>query len=67
MTLCSDNCIPRCDFCIHAIYEIVKKQGRRVIGSPYACDLYNDEEHQKLVESLNYCDDFHCFELEYII
>lgn len=63
MVLCSDNCIPCCDFCIHVVHdEFVYPDGSDIItGGPIGCTLHPDKKHQEIAEGCGYCDDFHCF------
>ena len=63
MIKCNNSCTPCCDFCIHVIHEVFTDDvtGEEITGSPIACKLHNDEEHNTLCESCSYCDDFHCF------
>jgi hypothetical protein len=61
MKLCSENCMPCCDFCIHAVHETWVEEGRQVIGGPIYCRLYRDQEHDDIVFDCSYCDDFECF------
>lgn len=61
MKLCNPECIPICDFCIHAVHEEWEKNGELYRGGPIGCSLHKDEEHQEIAEYDGYCDDFHCF------
>lgn len=61
MIRCSNNCIPCCDFCIHAFHEYFESRGRIHKGGPEACLLHRDEKHQSIAEGCGHCDDFHCF------
>lgn len=65
MVLCNNDCIPCCDFCIHAIYDSwVNQNGKTITGGPIGCKLHNDKEHQEIAEWCYYCEDFHCFRAE---
>ena len=61
MIKCNDDCMPCCDFCIHAIHEEFEYNGDTIIGGPMGCSLYNDDKHRDIAESCGSCDDFHCF------
>lgn len=64
MVLCNENCIPCCDFCIHAIHKIGEVNGEIVKFAPIGCRLHTDEEHQDIADSCGYCEDFYCFMVE---
>lgn len=61
MILCSEGCIPCCDFCIHVIHDRVIFCGTAVSIDPIGCSLHPDEEHQRIAEGCGYCEDYHCF------
>lgn len=61
MHLCNPECIPICDFCIHAIHDEWEVNGEFHRGGPIGCSLHEDDEHQEIAECDGYCDDFHCF------
>jgi hypothetical protein len=61
MIKCNDDCIPCCDFCIHAIHEEFEHNGDTILGGPIGCSLHEDTEHQDIAEACGYCEDFHCF------
>lgn len=61
MIKCSDDCMPCCDFCIHAIHDEFELNGGTIIGGPIGCSLHEDERHQEIAENCGFCDDFHCF------
>lgn len=61
MTLCDKHCIPCCDFCVHAIQEMGKINGKMVTLGPIGCKLHSDKEHQDYAKSCYYCEDFYCF------
>ena len=58
MRKCREDCIPCCDFCIHAEHE---KFEDNIIGGPIGCNLHKDQEHQDIAEGCGHCNDFHCF------
>lgn len=60
MVLCSENCIPCCDFCIHAIHSIGEIDGAMVKLAPIGCGLHKDEKHQDYAIGCHYCEDYHC-------
>lgn len=66
MKLCGYNCKPCCDYCIHTEYELIILPNSTIPinSSPIKCKLHKDKEHQKIVESCGYCDDFHCINVE---
>jgi hypothetical protein len=61
MIKCCEECIPCCDYCIHAIPEYFEKNGRVITDGPIGCILHCDEEHQYIADSDGCCEDFHCF------
>lgn len=61
MKLCDKDCIPCCDFCIHASHFKYDCCGRIINGGPDGCTLHLDKEHQDIAIGCGYCDDFHCF------
>lgn len=61
MILCNKDCIPCCDFCIHATHFMINIDGRQVKGGPDGCKLHPDKEHQDTAIGCGYCDDYHCF------
>lgn len=61
MILCSDDCTPCCDFCIHAFYDLFELHGEIHKGGPIACLLHKDQKHQDIADGCGSCDDFHCF------
>lgn len=61
MFLCSADCIPCCDFCIHATHKMGEVNGKMVKLAVIGCGLHNDQEHQDIAVSCYYCDDYHCF------
>lgn len=60
MILCDDNCVPCCDFCLHAINDEWDENGGHYVGGPIGCALHNDAEHQEIADWNGKCDDFHC-------
>lgn len=64
MILCSDDCIPCCDFCIHAKHSEWDDERGHHTGGPDKCLLYNDEVHNDIAIFCGYCDDYHCFMAE---
>lgn len=52
MTLCSDSCIPCCDYCKYVIYEQLLVGSKQKNGEPIGCKLHPDRE--------SLCDDFYC-------
>lgn len=63
MILCSQTCIPCCDFCVHAIHEMGDINGKTNVPlCPIGCKLHADKEHQDYARGCYYCEDFHCFE-----
>lgn len=61
MITCGNDCIPCCDFCIHAIHEMFELNGCTVTGAPIGCFYNKDEEHQDIASNDGCCDDFYCF------
>lgn len=61
MILCSPDCIPCCDFCIHAIHWTEEINGKTIKMGVSGCGLHADKEHQDYAVSCYYCDDYHCF------
>lgn len=61
MKLCNKDCIPCCDFCIHAIHERFEHNGKMITGGPIGCSLHLDKEHQDIAIGCYYCEDYHCF------
>ena len=61
MILCSKECDPCCDFCIHAIHEEFFLGEKHVVGGPIGCLYHKDLEHQEIAEFCGSCEDFHCF------
>lgn len=61
MVLCNDNCIPCCDFCIHAMQRLENINGKIVGMGPIGCSLHDDQEHQDIARRCYFCDDYHCF------
>ena len=64
LKLCSEECVPCCDFCVHAIhghfFRIKDKKAIHVLAAPIGCTRFNDEEHCNLAKSCSYCDEFDC-------
>lgn len=58
MKLCSNECVPCCDFCIHAIHW----EADGITLSVEGCSLHLDDEHQKIAQLCYFCEDFHCFD-----
>lgn len=48
MKKCGTDCIPCCDFCIHAEHEVFEIG----TGGPIGCFLHLDAEHQKIAEGV---------------
>ena len=61
MVKCSDDCIPCCDFCIHAVHEDFEDNGKIIRGGPIGCKKHPDKEHANIALGCGYCNDFHCF------
>ena len=62
MTLCGEDCIPCCDFCIYSIRDIwVDENGWESDQGQKGCAKYNDEAHQDIAFYNSFCEDFHCF------
>lgn len=61
MILCSKECDPCCDFCIHVIHEEFFLGKKHVVGGPIGCLYHKDLEHQEIAEFCGSCEDFHCF------
>lgn len=64
MVRCSENfwdCIPCCDFCIHAKHEEWDDEKGHHIGGPEGCLLHSDKKHQDIAKGCGYCEDFQCF------
>lgn len=57
MKLCSNNCIPCCDFCKHVVHGSLDIYGTT---GPIGCTLHLDAEHQEISEWCGYYDDFYC-------
>ena len=64
MKLCDKDCIPCCDFCIHATHEIYEIDGKVIKGGPIGCILHTDEKHQNIALGCGACEDFHCFNVK---
>ena len=60
MILCSDECVPCCDYCIYAIHEEIEVEGNVIKGGPIGCKKNSDEKHQEIAQWSGYCKDFHC-------
>lgn len=60
MILCSNSCIPCCDYCEYVVHEKFRIDGDIQLGSPLFCQKYNDEYHNKIVGCCGYCTDFYC-------
>lgn len=60
MIFCSKQCIPCCDFCIHAIQHEIEYKGERILNGPIGCKLHPEEEYQYEAISCGYCDDYQC-------
>lgn len=60
MILCSKECIPCCDYCIHVIHDTEIFNGKIIVSAPINCSLYDDNEHKRIASGCGYCDDFHC-------
>lgn len=56
MTLCSNECIPCCDFCIYAKHDFVDG----VRSGPIGCNFYKDQKHQEIAEGCGSCETYHC-------
>lgn len=56
MIKCNPDCIPCCDYCIHARCVWQPVVGKVVTG----CRQHEDEKHQRTAVNLGYCEDFHC-------
>ena len=52
MILCSKECDPCCDFCIHAIHEEFFLGKKHVVGGPIGCLYHKDLEHQETAEAV---------------
>lgn len=61
MVLCNNDCIPCCDFCIHAFHDYFMINGIMHKGGQIACLLHKDQEHQDIADGCGSCEDFHCF------
>ena len=61
MTLCNEDCMPCCDFCLYSAHESVYFDGKLIDGGPIGCIKHPDAEHQEIAESCGHCDDFYCF------
>lgn len=61
MILCSHDCIPCCDFCVHVIHDEWDDEHGHHVGGPESCSLHADPEHQEIAEYDGCCEDFHCF------
>lgn len=60
MILCNKDCIPCCDYCIHAIHEHMHVNGKMVSACVSGCSKHTDDEHQTTAVGCGYCEDFHC-------
>ena len=60
MKLCSDSCVPCCDFCVHCIHENVNG----MVCEPIGCKLHPEEKYQLKAQCCGSCEDFHCFRHE---
>lgn len=64
MILCSDNCIPCCDFCVYAIHDEIEYEGEKVLGGPIGCKFHPEEEYQNEAMMCGYCDDYKCYQAD---
>ena len=60
MRLCSNGCIPCCDYCKHVEHSHIKFRGKIISAAPLRCKLHNDPEHEDVVTGCYYCEDFYC-------
>ena len=61
MTLCDKDCIPCCDYCMYCFHEWIEiTNGNTVKGEPLGCFLHKDIEHEYIVKSNGFCNDFWC-------
>lgn len=61
MILCTDDCFPCCDFCIHVEHEYINRGEIKIKSAPINCNLHNDIEHKEIADADGYCKDFICF------
>ena len=64
MRLCSEDCIPCCDFCNHVEYKMGEINGKVVSLAPIACKLHPDEKHERIAVGCGFCEDYHCRAVE---
>lgn len=57
MIICSKECIPCCDFCIHVIHGTLDKN---FTTSPIGCGFHDDNRHQEEAWACGACNDFKC-------
>lgn len=62
MILCSERCIPICDFCVHCIHELFEEDGEMLKGAPIDCKIGKSE--CKDYGGTYYCEEFHCFQVQ---
>lgn len=60
MILCSKDCIPCCDYCLHSVHEPIMINGKIVDGGCIGCSKHKDEEHYYIAVGCGYCEDFYC-------
>lgn len=64
MILCSNECIPCCDFCAYAIHDEIEYEGKKVLGGPIGCGLHPSAKYQHEAEMCGYCDDYKCYQAD---
>ena len=64
MKLCSEECIPCCDYCKYVAHEVIEFENDKVVGGSIFCKLHLDEEHRQLARRCSYCEDFWCMDAE---
>lgn len=64
MILCSDSCIPCCDFCVYAIHDEYMDGNEKILGGPIGCGLHPSAKYQHEAEMCGYCDDYKCYQAD---
>ena len=64
MILCSNNCIPCCDFCVYAIHDEIEYENEKFLGETIGCKFHPEKEYQNEAIMCGYCDDYQCYEAD---
>lgn len=67
MIRCRPECIPCCDFCLHARHGKVVINGITITLGPEGCNRHLDRHHQEIAKLDGYCDSFHCFNMKGVV